>query len=166
MTHFLASGLSLGTEYEFTVRAINALGESAYQAHAVYARTDAAAPVTDELHDDLPLVVILVVSLFVLLLIAVNVFLIICCIRRRQRKLDKGKLMHEPNWPAANTPIDSSIRQGARPSDSSIRHYGTGCRSGNALRNISPISLPLVTESWHYNTFVTKIASICQFLLE
>ena len=34
------------------------------------------------------------------------------------------------------------------------------------LRNISPISLPLVTESWHYNTFVTKIASICQFLLE
>ena len=93
MTHFLASGLSLGTEYEFTVRAINALGESAYQAHAVYARTDAAAPVTDELHDDLPLVVILVVSLFVLLLIAVNVFLIICCIRRRQRKLDKGKLM-------------------------------------------------------------------------
>ena len=34
------------------------------------------------------------------------------------------------------------------------------------LRNISPFSLPLVTESCHYNTIVTEIASICQFLLE
>ena len=50
---------------------------------------------------------------------------------------------------------------------SRFRQFFRHCiRSVFVLRNISPISLHLVAESWHYNTFVTKIASIYQFLLE
>ena len=51
-----------------------------------------------------------------------------------ERRKDTQSLIHweshEPNWPAANSPRKSFTSQGARPSDSSIRHYGIGCRSG------------------------------------
>jgi hypothetical protein len=89
-TVYTIRGLKLGTEYEFTVVAINRHGESEDKKEFIRAKTSAVAPLAEEgPAEDIPLIIILTVCGIGIILLALNIFLILFFIRRRRKKLDK-----------------------------------------------------------------------------
>lgn len=95
-TLFTVTGLKLGTEYEMTVLAFNNLGESAFQAQGIVAKTSSVVPPADistsELQgsDEVPVIIILVVCIVGVFLLTLNVGLILFFVRRRRKRLENG----------------------------------------------------------------------------
>ncbi|ELU18150.1 hypothetical protein CAPTEDRAFT_184830 [Capitella teleta] len=97
-TLFTIKELKLATSYEITVRGINRLGEGVFQPNVLIARTSAVAPATESsTPDDVPLIIILTVSILGMVLLGLNVLLILFFIRRRRKNKDRGLLSNPPN---------------------------------------------------------------------
>lgn len=95
-TLFTITGLKLGTEYEMTVLAFNSLGESAFLAQGITAKTSSVIPPSDistsELQgsDEVPVIIILVVCIVGVFLLTLNVGLILFFVRRRRKRLENA----------------------------------------------------------------------------
>ncbi|KAK2152414.1 hypothetical protein LSH36_329g02058 [Paralvinella palmiformis] len=87
-TIYTIIGLKPATEYVMDIRAINKLGESGYQPHPLNAKS---AMLSEQQADEVPLIIILVVSIIGMILLGLNVLLILFFIRRRRKKLEKDE---------------------------------------------------------------------------
>ncbi|KAG1691197.1 Nephrin [Nymphon striatum] len=94
-TLFVVSGLELGTEYEFSVMAMNEKGESAYTDDTVVAATSSIAPPGERQNvipavmgpkSKIPHLVIIIVSVVGAFLLVLNVFIVSCFIYRKRKK--------------------------------------------------------------------------------
>ncbi|KAF4523402.1 hypothetical protein B566_EDAN007873 [Ephemera danica] len=97
-TEHTITGLTLATEYVFSVMAYNRLGKSAYLTDNVRAKTLNESPEAERERvlqavlreqGDLPRVVIIAVSATAGLLVLINVALVLCFIQRKRRKRDE-----------------------------------------------------------------------------
>nr|QRF78340.1 Nephrin [Phoronopsis harmeri] len=90
---YTVTGLQLGVEYELTVRGRNSKGHSAYQEKGIVVTTSSVLPAektAPEEVEEVPLVIILSVTIVGVLLLILNIFLIMFFIRRRRKnKMDK-----------------------------------------------------------------------------
>ncbi|KRZ16199.1 Nephrin, partial [Trichinella zimbabwensis] len=89
-TTITITGLSPSTKYSFAVEALNKLGSRGFSKSTVSAETLRISGIANQLgiKEDIPILVIVLVCLVGVVLLALNVFLVLCFIRRhRNRKL-------------------------------------------------------------------------------
>ncbi|KRY78597.1 Nephrin [Trichinella pseudospiralis] len=91
-TTITITGLSPSTKYSFAVEALNKLGSRGFSKNTVSAETLRISGIANQLgiKEDIPILVIVLVCLVGVVLLALNVFLVLCFIRRhRNRKLQE-----------------------------------------------------------------------------
>ncbi|CAH1796696.1 unnamed protein product [Owenia fusiformis] len=128
---YTITGLKLGTEYEISVRAKNKLGDSPFSP-VIKAKTSSMLPDTTTADyskgDDVPLIIILCVSIIGMVLLGLNVLLILYLIRRRRRKLmekDSDETISQGNTIEMYTSHDGPMFPPQPGDDKSYTTYDT-----------------------------------------